>query len=185
MEQFGNDILLFKDEVPIRVVNTLNNLRGPKDEIRFELNFHEKEFRIFIEWWEKYFEPKILDYFLQYYKPEENIFLNGDELRKYVKFKWREIYFYRYTPESSVNSHKMLHWDFSQFTFVLCLTDDYEGGELCFPRQEQKLRLHKGDMVLFPGGLTHPHYVNPTTGGVRDVLVGQILPQPQDHSIEF
>jgi predicted 2-oxoglutarate/Fe(II)-dependent dioxygenase YbiX len=77
----------------------------------------------------------------------------------------------------------MLHWDFSQFTFVICLTDDYEGGVLSFPRQNEHIRLKKGDIVFFPGGLTHPHFVNPTTSGVRDVLVGQILPQQQDHEI--
>jgi hypothetical protein len=184
MKELSKDILLFENEVPNRIINTLNNLRLTKEDIRFELNHHEREFNIFKIWWEKEFEPMIMKYFLQYYIPEENIFLNGDGLKEYVKFRWREIYFYRYTPESSANSHKMLHWDFSQFTFVICLTDDYEGGDLSFPRQGEHIKLKKGDLVLFPGGLTHPHYVNPTTGGVRDVLVGQILPQPQDHEIK-
>jgi hypothetical protein len=184
MKELSKDILLFENEVPNRIINTLNNLRITKEDIRFELNHYGREFSIFKNWWEKEFEPKIVKYFLQYYIPEENIFLNGDGLKEYIKFKWREMYYYRYTPESSVNSHKMLHWDFSQFTFVICLTDEYEGGELCFPRQDEHIKLKKGDLVLFPGGLTHPHYVNPTTGGVRDVLVGQILPQQQDHEIK-
>jgi predicted 2-oxoglutarate/Fe(II)-dependent dioxygenase YbiX len=63
------------------------------------------------------------------------------------------------------------------------LRDDYEGGELCFPRQNESIKLNKGDIVFFPGGLTHPHFVKPTTNGVRDVLVGQILPPVQDHQI--
>lgn len=184
MKELSKDILLFENEVPNRIINTLNNLRVTKEDIRFELNHHEREFSIFKNWWEKEFEPMVVKYFLQYYIPEENIFLNGDGLKEYIKFRWREMYYYRYTPESSTNSHKMLHWDFSQFTFVICLTDEYEGGELCFPRQDEHIRLKKGDLVLFPGGLTHPHYVNPTTSGVRDVLVGQILPQQQDHEIK-
>jgi hypothetical protein len=178
------DILLFKNEVPLRIINTLNNLRETKEDIRFELNHYDREFGIFKKWWVESFEPIIMDYYLQYYVPEENMFLNGDGLKEYVKFKFREMYYFRYTLESSVNSHRMLHWDFSQFTFVICLTDDYEGGELCFPRQDVNLKLSKGDIAFFPGGLTHPHYVNPTTKGIRDVLVGQILPQTQDHKID-
>jgi hypothetical protein len=183
MVELSKDILLFENEVPLRIINTLNNLRSTKEDIRFDLNLHPREFNIFNSWWNNEFEPIIVKYFLQYYIPEENIFLNGDGLKEYIKFKWREIYFYRYTVESSSNSHKMLHWDFSQFTFVICLTDDYEGGVLSFPRQNEHIRLKKGDIVFFPGGLTHPHFVNPTTSGVRDVLVGQILPQQQDHEI--
>ena len=183
MVELSKDILLFENEVPLRIINTLNNLRETKEDIRFELNNHDREFNIFKKWWVEFFEPIILEYYLQYYVPEENIFLNGDGLKEYVKFRWREMYFYRYTVESSTDVDKKLHWDFSQFTFVICLRDDYEGGELCFPRQNESIKLNKGDIVFFPGGLTHPHFVKPTTNGVRDVLVGQILPPIQDHQI--
>ena len=70
MKEISKDILLFENEIPLRIINTLNNLRETKEDIRFELNNHEREFNIFKKWWEEFFEPKILDYFLQYYVPE-------------------------------------------------------------------------------------------------------------------
>ena len=40
MKELSKDILLFENEVPNRIINTLNNLRVTKEDIRFELNHH-------------------------------------------------------------------------------------------------------------------------------------------------
>jgi len=41
---------------------------------------------------------------------------------------------------------------------IMCLNDDYEGGELIFPCQNRNIKLKKGQIILFPPYWTHPHY---------------------------
>ena len=41
---------------------------------------------------------------------------------------------------------------------VICLNDDYEGGEFCFPIQDITVKLKKGQILVFPPYWTHPHY---------------------------
>ena len=43
-------------------------------------------------------------------------------------------------------------------SIVICLNDDYEGGEFCFPIQDIKVKLKKGQIIVFPPYWTHPHY---------------------------
>jgi len=42
-------------------------------------------------------------------------------------------------------------------SIVICLNDDYEGGEFCFPIQDIKIKLKKGQIIVFPPYWTHPH----------------------------
>ena len=43
---------------------------------------------------------------------------------------------------------------------IICLNDDYEGGEICFPVQNRIIKMKKGDILAFPPYWTHPHYSN-------------------------
>lgn len=47
---------------------------------------------------------------------------------------------------------------------IVALNSDYEGGEFCFPVQNCKIKLEKGDILLFPPYWTHPHMVNAPKG---------------------
>ena len=40
---------------------------------------------------------------------------------------------------------------------ILCLNDDYEGGEFYFPIQDITIKLKKGQIIVFPPYWTHPH----------------------------
>lgn len=40
---------------------------------------------------------------------------------------------------------------------IICLNDDYEGGELYFPIQDFKIKLKKGQIITFPPYWTHQH----------------------------
>ena len=42
---------------------------------------------------------------------------------------------------------------------IIALNDDYDGGEFYFPIQDYKIKLKKGDIILFPPYWTHPHKV--------------------------
>jgi len=47
-----------------------------------------------------------------------------------------------------------------KLTLIIALNDDYEGGEFCFPEQNFKIKLKKGQAIAFPPYWTHPHYTN-------------------------
>lgn len=40
---------------------------------------------------------------------------------------------------------------------ILYLNDDYEGGELHFPRHDLKIKPKAGDVILFPSNFEYPH----------------------------
>lgn len=46
-------------------------------------------------------------------------------------------------------------------TITIALNDDYDGGEFCFPCQNFKIKLKRGQAIAFPPFWTHPHYTNP------------------------
>ena len=43
---------------------------------------------------------------------------------------------------------------------IICLNQDYEGGEICFPKQNKTIKMKKGDILLYPPYWTHPIYSN-------------------------
>jgi len=44
-----------------------------------------------------------------------------------------------------------------QMSVIIAINGDYDGGEFYFPRQDVKLKLKKGQVILFPPYWTHPH----------------------------
>lgn len=58
-----------------------------------------------------------------------------------------------------------------RLSFILFVNDDYEGGELYFPRQDVTVWPEKGKAVIFPSGVTHPHTVRPVLKGTRYTVV--------------
>ena len=61
-----------------------------------------------------------------------------------------------------------LHNDSALVTGSVKLNDDYEGATLIFPRQGVTNKdIPIGKMILFPGPLTHGHYVDELTSGVK------------------
>ena len=53
------------------------------------------------------------------------------------------------------------------FSTIIALNSDYEGGELCFPNQDVKIKLEAGDAIVFPPYRTHLHYTNALNGTFR------------------
>lgn len=48
-------------------------------------------------------------------------------------------------------------------SIIICLNDDYDGGEFYFPSQDYKIKLKKGQIIAFPPYWTHPHMVSEPT----------------------
>jgi hypothetical protein len=56
------------------------------------------------------------------------------------------------------------HYDLSSLFY---LNDDYEGGELYFPKQGVKFKPKKGAAYFFPGDMQYIHGVTEVKGGIR------------------
>jgi len=61
-----------------------------------------------------------------------------------------------------------LHHDDSYITGSIKLNNEYSGGELFFPRQKfSNKKIEIGDLLLWPGQITHPHGSLPITEGEK------------------
>lgn len=58
-----------------------------------------------------------------------------------------------------------------QVSGVLYLNDDYEGGELHFPRQGLTYKPRAGSLILFPSGFSYPHASLPVIRGTKYAVV--------------
>ncbi|RKF29560.1 hypothetical protein BCY90_14855 [Agrobacterium deltaense] len=81
----------------------------------------------------------------------------------------------KYEVGSHIRAHNDTAAEFSArcVTALLYLNDDYEGGELFFPRLEVNYRAKAGELVLFPS--EYLHAVWPVTKGTRYCFVGFFL----------
>jgi hypothetical protein len=82
----------------------------------------------------------------------------------------------QYRPGEFFNCHVDFigaHPTFSgrQLSVVAFCNDDFEGGELFFPRQKVKIRPERGGVVLFPSSFTHPHASLPVRSGTKYSVV--------------
>lgn len=48
-------------------------------------------------------------------------------------------------------------------SIIIALNDDYDNGEFYFPMQNFKIKLKKGEIIVFPPYWTHPHFVREPT----------------------
>ena len=78
----------------------------------------------------------------------------------------RKAFAMKYSPDTQKTLG--LHNDSSQVTGSVKLNDDYEGATLYWPRQKVNNRdIPVGKMILFPGMVTHGHYVDELTSGTK------------------
>jgi hypothetical protein len=50
--------------------------------------------------------------------------------------------------------------DLRKVSVIIALNSDYDGGEFVFPRQDVKVKLKKGQAIVFPPFWTHQHKTN-------------------------
>jgi len=63
--------------------------------------------------------------------------------------------------------HRTAQRDYSA---VLCLNEDYEGGYTIFPEHDKKYSGNTGRLIVFPSGRSHPHGVTKVTSGSRYIF---------------
>lgn len=83
-----------------------------------------------------------------------------------IHYHLRKAFTMKYSEGTQTNLG--LHNDSSLVTGSVKLNDDYEGATLVFPRQNITNKdIPVGKMILFPGQLTHGHYVEDLQSGVK------------------
>lgn len=190
MIHLGHDIFIFKNILDNKLMEDLLNLRlDSKHTERIDIDIEDISiFSDFNSFWFDVIENKILDEYLSIYDIDKNIGMNASLdtikfIKEYCKTRWRSVFLLQYDNVNSIDCDKRVHFDFSGISAIGCINDNYIGGELVFPRHNIIYKLSKGDLIVFPGGITHPHYVNPTTQGIRDVIVAQSLVFRTDNQI--
>ena len=118
----------------------------PAQEIRLrELNLWEQVCKV----WEESIYPIVE----KYWSPME-------------MYGMRDAFIMRYAMDTQRSLN--LHNDASLVTGSVKLNDDYEGGELIYPRQGiSNSDVRVGRMILFPGMVTHGHQSTPLTKGEK------------------
>jgi hypothetical protein len=183
MKKIHEDIFLFENILPEEILQ--RGLSYMKENSNLQSCGLEEDSDLFCLvnqlWFEKVEDALHNEYFNHIPLDKEHL----DSLRSFIRTDWRDMFFLRYYPENTKNLSNFVHADFSTWTFSAAFlnSSDYEGGELCFPRQSIKYKLNRGDMVVFPGGLTHIHYTENIHSGERIVLVGQSMTYKQDHRL--
>ena len=83
--------------------------------------------------------------------------------------KWKDGDFqHPHADGENENGKHPYHW--RHFGCVYYLNDNYDGGEIYFPKQNIELKPKPNTLVFFPGTLEYLHGVKPTTKGIRYTL---------------
>ncbi len=133
----------------------------------------------FESFWKGTMDPIVFDYFYETEGERSRLYNHTEEerihFRENLEFEWKNVYALNYRKENTVELPKFVHSDFCNFTFScgLLSTTSFEGGELFFPKQNYSSKIERLDLLLFPGGITHPHYTGSVTSGRRINLIGQ------------
>lgn len=133
-------------------------------------------------------------YFVEYDKEKSNAFFQENLLKSYVRnniIKFSdpiEIDYQNYynvlTPEHrgysilkySQGSKFTDHIDHNSFeprtiSTVWYINDDYEGGEICFPRFNIEYKPKANELLIFPSTYVYNHSVKPIKSGIRYSVV--------------
>lgn len=108
---------------------------------------------------------KIISWVIKKLKTDHNISCSGDS-----GYCLRKIYGPTRLHKDGINvgtiSGKYLPIrKIRNMSVIMCLNDDYDGGEFYFPRQDFKIKLKKGQIIAFPPYWTHPHMVSAPING--------------------
>jgi|LauGreDrversion4_2_1035121.scaffolds.fasta_scaffold08177_9 hypothetical protein len=189
--EIAQDILLIEDALPLDLIEKIKDKVIETNEMNcVKLYDHKEIFNEFMDYWYSTLEVEFMKFWL-YLKEDGTSDLykysieDLNKIKDHAKTIWRDLYILIYHKDNSNGLNNIVHADFSNYTFSCGLTDasEFEGGELVFPRQNFSMKINKGQMLIFPGGLTHPHYTKDVISGTRFQFIGQSAPQKQDKTL--
>ena len=73
------------------------------------------------------------------------------------------------TGEKGINLKTPSGFPSREISSVFYWNDNYDGGEILFPKQNKKIKPSSGMLIIFPSNLDFPHEVFPVRNGVRYV----------------
>ena len=118
--------------------------------------------------------PEMNKYLMQYI--QKNLFPIVNE--KFPYFDGRKIsppYILRYDAKKAKEAQMDIHIDNEQIPVIIYLNDDFEGGGTFFPIEKKLVNGRVGDVLFYPGGVTHPHGGRKITSGIRYLLLFSII----------
>ena len=89
---------------------------------------------------------------------------------KNIKSREPEMHLLRYDKAGYLPAHQDQGVSSRVLSVLLYLNDDYEGGELCFPQSNIKMKPMPGSVIFFPSNFLYVHEVMPVTNGTRYAL---------------
>ncbi|MDF0604303.1 2OG-Fe(II) oxygenase [Neisseriaceae bacterium TC5R-5] len=106
---------------------------------------------------------KILHLWLEHLEVQKKF--NTKLLRQCLRYS-HDYRVLRYDVGAKIHPHT--DWDvFTLASCTLALNDDYQGGEFVFFNGERRLKLAKGQALIWPADCFWVHEITPVTSGVR------------------
>jgi Rps23 Pro-64 3,4-dihydroxylase Tpa1-like proline 4-hydroxylase len=127
---------------------------------------------------EEGYHKEIYDYFDKHFTNIEKQYLpNFHTSQKKADFDKREFVYILLYFDSDWGPHHFddhINEQIRRVSTVYYPNDDYEGGELEFPRFEVKLKPKKDQVLTFPSSFAFDHHILPITSGIR-YIIGTVL----------
>lgn len=120
--------------------------------------------------------------FFEKLKGDKILSVVEDNLKKWLPFKeeyhsFAHAAIMHHKPNYPMNIHFDAELDYVGseeslriFIVIVYLNDNFSGGELLFPFQNETIKPETGMMVIFPTSFMFPHMTNPAIGNDRYVL---------------
>jgi len=124
----------------------------------------EKHYKEIYDYFDKKFQEIESDYFLDFHTP-----------RKIISYKRHYVWIAKYSNDN----HMFRHFDDQddekpyRSSTLYYPNDDYEGGEIEFPRFNLSIKPKKDEVIVFPASYAYDHLVLPITNGTR-YLIGTV-----------
>lgn len=119
-----------------------------------------------------FFQQNMLDIIETIFKPsvtqymaDHGVFFEDYETYSILKYGAGQKFI------NHIDDHPKHH---RRVSMVYYMNEDYEGGEIEFPRFNIKYKPKANDLILFPSGYTYNHSVHPVVSGTRYAIVGWI-----------
>lgn len=99
---------------------------------------------------------------------------------------WEAMNFIKYGPGQHFQEHSDHGYSYiATVSLVSYPNDDYEGGELYFPKLKLTIKPEAGDIVIFPSTYLFSHVAKPVTTGTKYSIVTMLDYNDNTHNPDF
>lgn len=99
---------------------------------------------------------------------------------------WEAMNFIKYGPGQHFQEHADHGFSYvATVSLVAYPNDDYEGGELFFPKLNVNIKPKAGDLYIFPSTYLFSHRAMPVTSGLKYSIVTMLDYNDNTHNVEY